>query len=64
MKNIHHGFAMVNKMIMLAFIAILAAVAIPAYGEFTSHVKDAQAPTQLNGPNLPLTELYMTTGLL
>ncbi|HEY5141181.1 MAG TPA: hypothetical protein VIJ25_17980 [Methylococcales bacterium] len=64
MKNIHLGFTMVDRMIMVAFIGILAAVAIPAYGDYSVHAKAVQAPTHSNDLNLPITEIYMTTGLV
>jgi hypothetical protein len=64
MKNIQQGFTMVDRMIMVAFIGILAAVAIPAYGDYSVHAKAAQASTHSNGLNLPMTEIYMTTALL
>ena len=64
MKNIHQGFTIVDRMIMVALIGILAAVAIPAYGDYSVYAKAAQAPTHSNDLNLPITEIYMTTGLL
>ena len=63
MKNVLKNSTLVDRMIMVAFIGILAAVAIPAYGEYSMHTKAAQASTYSNGSNLPMTEIYMTTGL-
>ncbi|KXS31430.1 MAG: hypothetical protein AWT59_2435 [Candidatus Gallionella acididurans] len=64
MKNVLKNSTLVDRMIMVAFIGILAAVAIPAYGEYSVHAKADQTLTHLNGGNLPMTEIYMTTGLL
>ena len=63
MKNVLKNSTLVDRMIMVAFIGILAAVAIPAYGEYSIHAKVAQVSTLSNGSNLPMTEIYMTTGL-
>ena len=64
MKHIHQRFTIVDRMIMVTLIGILAAVAIPAYGDYSVNAKAAQASTHLNDLNLPITEIYMTTGLL
>ncbi len=62
MKNIQQGAAVVDRIIMVAFIGILSVVAIPAYGEYTVFAKAAQASIQSSVMKLPLTEIYMTTG--
>lgn len=64
MKNVLKNSTMVDRMIMVAFIGILAAVAIPAYGEYSVHARVDQTSTHLNGASLPMTAIYMTTGLL
>jgi type IV pilus assembly protein PilA len=64
MKNVLKNSTLVDRMIMVAFIGILAAVAIPAYGEYSVHAKADQTLTHLNGEKLPMNEIYMTTGLL
>jgi type IV pilus assembly protein PilA len=65
MKNIQQGLTMVDRMVMIAFIGILAAVAIPAYGDYTVHAKAAQASIQLEGLNMSPTQHYisLTTGV-
>jgi Tfp pilus assembly major pilin PilA len=57
MKN-----TMSDWIILAAFIGILSAVAIPAYGAYTVQAKAAPAPTHRDGLNMPQTELYMTSG--
>jgi type IV pilus assembly protein PilA len=50
-------------MIVVAIIGILAAVAIPAYGDYTARAQAAEAFTLMDGVKTPLTELYTSTGV-
>jgi type IV pilus assembly protein PilA len=63
MKAIQKGFTLIELMIVVAIIGILAAVAIPAYGDYTARAQAAEAFTLLDGLKTPLTELYTSTGL-
>jgi type IV pilus assembly protein PilA len=62
-KSIQKGFTLIELMIVVAIIGILAAVAIPAYGDYTARAQAAEAFTLLDGLKTPLTELYTSAGI-
>ncbi|MFY9259238.1 MAG: pilin [Gallionella sp.] len=62
MKALQQGFTLIELMIVVAIIGILAAVAIPAYGDYTARAQAAEAMTLLDGLKTPMTEAYTTDG--
>jgi type IV pilus assembly protein PilA len=63
MLKLQKGFTLIELMIVVAIIGILAAIAIPAYGDYTARAQASEAFTLLDSVKTPLTELHTTTGL-
>ena len=56
MKAVQKGFTLIELMIVVAIIGILAAVAIPAYQDYTAKAQAAEGFNLLDGLKTPLTE--------
>jgi len=54
MKKVQQGFTLIELMIVVAIIGILAAVAIPAYQDYTGKAQAAEAFTLLDGLKTPI----------
>ncbi|NOT67815.1 MAG: pilin [Methylophilaceae bacterium] len=54
MRKVQQGFTLIELMIVVAIIGILAAVAIPAYSDYTAKAQAAEAFTLLDGAKTDL----------
>jgi len=62
MKTMQKGFTLIELMIVVAIIGILAAVAIPAYGDYTAKAQAAEAFSLLDGLKTPMAEQVANIG--
>ncbi|MES2826209.1 MAG: pilin [Pseudomonadota bacterium] len=63
MKNINQGFTLIELMIVVAIIGILAAIALPAYQDYTVRAKTSEALTAVAGAKNALSEAFQTDGI-
>ena len=62
MKLLQKGFTLIELMIVVAIIGILAAVAIPAYQDYTARAQVTEAVELLSGGKTPMAEYYADKG--
>jgi type IV pilus assembly protein PilA len=62
MKTIQKGFTLIELMIVVAIIGILAAVALPAYSDYTVRAKVSEVVLAAAGGKTALAESYQTLG--
>src|SRR5512146_2395517 len=61
-KSVQKGFTLIELMIVVAIIGILAAVALPAYQDYTVRAKMSEVILALSACRTSITELYQTGG--
>ena len=62
MKKIQQGFTLIELMIVVAIIGILAAIAIPAYQDYTIRAKVSEVIGLASAAKTTLYEYYSTNG--
>ena len=62
MKRIQQGFTLIELMIVVAIIGILAAVALPAYQDYTIRAKMSEVMLAASACRTSITEVYQSGG--
>jgi type IV pilus assembly protein PilA len=62
MKRLQQGFTLIELMIVVAIIGILAAVAIPAYSDYTARSQVSEAVSLTSSLKTPLAEYFADKG--
>ena len=62
MKQTQQGFTLIELMIVVAIIGILAAVAIPAYQDYTVRTKVSEGLSLAAGAKTSVAETYLASG--
>ena len=63
MKKVQQGFTLIELMIVVAIIGILAAIAIPAYQDYTIRAQVSEGLNLSGGAKAAVTEYYQDQGL-
>ena len=64
MKKVQQGFTLIELMIVIAIIGILAAVALPAYQDYTTRAKLSEGITLASSAKTAVAEHYMSRNSL
>ena len=64
MKKVQQGFTLIELMIVVAIIGILAAVALPAYQDYTTRAKVSEVMLAASSARTSISEAVSTSGAL
>ena len=64
MRKVQQGFTLIELMIVVAIIGILAAVAIPAYSDYTNRAKVTEIITAASACKTSVTEFFESQGAM
>ena len=63
MKKVQQGFTLIELMIVIAIIGILAAIALPAYQDYTVRAKVSEGAIAASAIKVGVTEMFADNGL-